>query len=207
MTTILERPGLTPESRLLVAVAALAGLGALDWLKWHITAARQIGVPRAAIHEVLVQLVPYCGWATALNALQASRDVDPPEGSPAPSVPLPAREELRALGHENARRVNPRFENVAQGLASLDGEIVHYLTETAYGYVYGRPGLDLKSRELVAVALLAVLNQEPQLRYHIQGALNVGASRDEVREVLIQISLYAGWPASLRGLEILGEVR
>src|SRR5438270_7423680 len=63
------------------------------------------------------------------------------------------------------------------------------------------PGLDLKSRELATVAALtAMANAAPQLKVHIHGAMNVGASRQEILEVIIQMAVYAGFPAALNGL-------
>jgi len=67
--------------------------------------------------------------------------------------------------------------------------------------VYSRPGLDLKSRELATVAALtAMANAAPQLKVHIHGAMNVGASRQEILEVIIPMAVYAGGPAALNGL-------
>src|SRR3979490_618635 len=76
-----------------------------------------------------------------------------------------------------------------------------HLIEFPFGDVYSRPGLDLKSRELATVAALtAMANAAPQLQVHIHGAMNVGASRQEILEVFIQMAVYAGFPAALNGL-------
>jgi 4-carboxymuconolactone decarboxylase len=73
--------------------------------------------------------------------------------------------------------------------------------------VYSRPGLELKSRELAVVAAFtAMANATPQLKVHIHGAMNVGASRQEVVEVIIQMAVYAGLPATLNGLFAAREV-
>nr|WP_236656893.1 carboxymuconolactone decarboxylase family protein [Acidisarcina polymorpha] len=67
--------------------------------------------------------------------------------------------------------------------------------------MYSRLGLDLKTRELAVVAaLMAMGNATPQLKVHVHGALNVGASREEVLEIIIQIAVYARFPAALNGL-------
>ncbi len=76
------------------------------------------------------------------------------------------------------------------------------LLEGAYAQVLSRQSqLPLKTRELCTVAMLAALGREKQLRGHLQGALNNGASEQEVREVLLQVMIYAGWPASLSAFE------
>lgn len=209
---IFSRPGLTLHDRLLVAVAALGALGFPERLRWMLRAALRVGVSRREIREVMVQLVPYCGWAVGLNALTVAReilgaDADEPAGDGPGASSLPAtREELQALGWATARRVNAQFDRVAEGVGSIDPDLVPYLTETAYGYVYNRPGLTLRERELVAVAILTALNQVPQLKYHIRGALNAGASAAEAREVIIQMHLHAGWPVTLAGLAAWREM-
>lgn len=203
---ILARPGLSLHDRLLVAVAALGALGFPDRLRWMLRAALRVGVNRREIREVMVQLVPYCGWAVGLNALTVAREILGPESDDdraaepeASSLPT-TREELQALGWTTARKVNALFDRVAEGVQALDPDLVPYLTETAYGYVYNRPGLTLRERELVAVAILTALNQVPQLKYHIRGAINAGATAEEIREVVIQMHLHAGWPCTLAGL-------
>ena len=73
--------------------------------------------------------------------------------------------------------------------------------EFPFGDIYCRPALDLKSREIAAIAVLTALgNAAPQLKVHIHGALNVGSTRQEVVEVIMQMAVYAGFPAALNGL-------
>ena len=95
-------------------------------------------------------------------------------------------------------------------LASLDGiapDFARYLIEFPFGDIYSRPGLDLKSREIAVVAALTALgNSAPQLKVHIQGAINVGATRAEVVETIMQMAVYAGFPAALNGLMAAKEV-
>ncbi len=95
-------------------------------------------------------------------------------------------------------------------LASLDGiapDFARYLIEFPFGDIYSRPGLDLKSREIAVVAALTALgNSAPQLKVHIQGAINVGVTRAEVVETIMQMAVYAGFPAALNGLMVANEV-
>ncbi len=209
----LTGPGPDLRSRLLAGAAASAALGRTRILALHAGAARTAGVPAAELSETLLFLVPYCGWAVALNALSALGGAEGgagvgPARAGSPGDPLAGldREALRKLGHETARAVNPQFEKVAERLGAADPGLLDHLVETAYGAVYARPGLDLRVRELVAVALLTVSGHEPQLKYHVRGALNVGASVEEVREIIAQMHLLAGWPASLAGLEAMDSV-
>jgi 4-carboxymuconolactone decarboxylase len=86
-------------------------------------------------------------------------------------------------------------------------DIDRYVVDFFYGEIYARPALDLKAREAVSVASLAALGTAgPQLRAHINGALNVGWRREEIVEMLLQVALHAGFPATLNGLAAAREV-
>jgi 4-carboxymuconolactone decarboxylase len=100
-------------------------------------------------------------------------------------------------------------------LAEIDGKqgerVVEALKDISpefpFGDVYSRPGLDLKSREIATVAALTAMGTAtPQLKVHVHGALNVGCSPQEIIEVMIQMAVYAGFPAALNGLFAAKEV-
>jgi 4-carboxymuconolactone decarboxylase len=98
-------------------------------------------------------------------------------------------------------------ERVLQSLADIAPDFARYLIEFPFGDVYSRPGLDMKSREIAVVAALTALcNAAPQLKIHIQGALNVGVTRTEIVETIMQMAVYAGFPAALNGLAVAKEV-
>jgi 4-carboxymuconolactone decarboxylase len=90
---------------------------------------------------------------------------------------------------------------VESGIAEVAPEFARMVIEFAYGDVYARDVLDLRSRELVAIAALAATGTAgPQLRMHVESAASVGLTKADIIEVLIQVSLYAGFPASLNAL-------
>ncbi|MHB8203988.1 MAG: carboxymuconolactone decarboxylase family protein [Desulfomonilaceae bacterium] len=98
-------------------------------------------------------------------------------------------------------------ETVIEGLEEIAPDLARYVIEFPFGDIYSRPGLDLKSREIAAVAALTALGTAtPQLKVHINGALNVGLSRQEVVEIIIQMVVYAGFPASLNWMFTAKEV-
>ena len=98
-------------------------------------------------------------------------------------------------------------ERVVESLQDIAPEFARLLIEFPFGDIYSRPGLDLKSREIAVVAALTALgNAAPQLKVHIHGALNVGCSEQEVVEVIMQMAVYAGFPAALNGLFAAKEV-
>ena len=98
-------------------------------------------------------------------------------------------------------------ETVIESLKDIAPDLARYVIEFPFGDVYCRPGLDLKSREIAAVAALTALGTAtPQLKVHINGALNFGLSRQEVVEIIIQMVVYAGFPAALNGMFAAKEV-
>ena len=89
-------------------------------------------------------------------------------------------------------------QHVVDALKDVAPDLARYVIEFGFGDVYSRPGLDLRTRELATVAGLAALGHaQPQLKVHVNGALNVGCTPAEVVEVIIQMALYAGFPAAL----------
>jgi 4-carboxymuconolactone decarboxylase len=98
-------------------------------------------------------------------------------------------------------------ENVIASLADIAPDFARYLIEFPFGDIYSRPGLDLKSREIATIAALTALgNAAPQLKVHIAAGLNVGLSRTEIVETMMQMAVYAGFPAALNGLFAAKEV-
>lgn len=90
---------------------------------------------------------------------------------------------------------------VVAALADIAPEFANYLFEFPFGDIYSRPGLDLRSREIATIAALAAMgNATPQLKVHIEAGLNVGLTKDEITEILMQMAVYAGFPAALNGL-------
>jgi 4-carboxymuconolactone decarboxylase len=115
-----------------------------------------------------------------------------------------------------------RYQRGLQKLAEIDGQqgqrvidslkdiapdLGRYIIEFGFGDIYSRPGLDLKSREIAVVAALTALgNAAPQLKVHLHGALNVGCSKEEIVEVIMQMAVYAGFPAALNAMFAAREV-
>ena len=90
--------------------------------------------------------------------------------------------------------------------ARLAPDFYRYVAETAFGMIWSRPGLAIRDRSLATVAQLAALGRSDELRAHLRGALNVGLTREELVEVLIQTAVYAGVPAANEALKVAAEV-
>ena len=107
---------------------------------------------------------------------------------------------LREIYGEQSRVFLISLEDIAPDLGK-------YIVEFAFGDIHCRPGLNLKSREIATIAALTALGTAaPQLRAHIHAALNVGCSEQEVVEIIMQMALYAGFPAALNGVQAAREV-
>jgi 4-carboxymuconolactone decarboxylase len=98
-------------------------------------------------------------------------------------------------------------ERVVESLADISPDLGRYIVEFGFGDIYNRPGLTLREREIATIAALTALgNATPQLKVHVHGALNVGCTKDEIVEVMMQTAVYAGFPAAVNGLFAAKEV-
>ena len=107
---------------------------------------------------------------------------------------------LNTLDREQGARILASLQDIAPDFA-------RFVVEFAFGDICARPGLDLKTREIATVAALTALGTAPaQLRVHMKAALNLGCTREEVVETVMQMAVYAGFPAALTGLAAAKEV-
>lgn len=133
----------------------------------------------------------------------------PAQGASAPPAPAFSPQESRL---ERGRRALDEIDgkaghNVITALADIAPDFARYVLEFSFGDIYSRPGLDLRAREIATIAALTALgNASPQLKVHIEAGLNVGLSREEITEVMMQMAVYAGFPAALNGLFAAKEI-
>ncbi|WP_345970898.1 carboxymuconolactone decarboxylase family protein [Sulfurimonas sp. HSL1-6] len=110
------------------------------------------------------------------------------------------REKLAEVGGDQG-------DKIIEALSTIAPEFADLLVEFPFGDIYSRPGLDLRSREIATVAALTAMGTAaPQLKAHVNGALNVGCTPQEIIEIMIQMAVYAGFPAALNGLATAKEV-
>lgn len=117
-------------------------------------------------------------------------------------------EERYQKGMKMLKKMNPKsYKELQDTLKDIAPDLARFVAEFAYGDIYTRPELDLKTRELVTVAAITALGNAPlELKSHIKGSLNVGCTRKEIVEVIIQMAVYAGFPAALNGIYAAKEV-
>ncbi|KAF5615740.1 4-carboxymuconolactone decarboxylase [Fusarium sp. NRRL 25303] len=95
---------------------------------------------------------------------------------------------------------------LANGSSDFARPMQELVTEACWGSVWSRPGLERKQRSLLNIAMLCALNRGPELAAHVRGAINNGATDIEIRETLLQASIYCGMPAGLEGFKIAEKV-
>jgi 4-carboxymuconolactone decarboxylase len=117
-------------------------------------------------------------------------------------------DELLERGREIQGRLWPQLRAGTGSFPAtrLAPDFYRYVAESAFGMIWSRPGLPVRDRSLVTVAQLAALGRTEELRAHLAGALNVGLSRDELVEVLMQTAVYAGVPAANEALRVAADV-
>jgi alkylhydroperoxidase/carboxymuconolactone decarboxylase family protein YurZ len=91
-------------------------------------------------------------------------------------------------------------------LSQFDREFAAFINEELFGKIWQRPGLATKTRSLLTMGALMVLGRSPELRLHMRGALNLGITPAEIKEVIIHLSAYGGVPTAIEALRIFNEV-
>lgn len=101
----------------------------------------------------------------------------------------------------------PVAKATVNSLKEICPDLGRFVTEFAFGDIYSRPGLSLKTRQLLTIASLTTLGTAPlQLKAHIKGALNVGCTQGEIVEAILQMAVYAGFPAAMNAMYAAKEV-
>jgi 4-carboxymuconolactone decarboxylase len=113
-------------------------------------------------------------------------------------------------GH-GIRRAVLGAEHVDKSLAAAAADdftrpMQELTTQYCWGEVWGRPGLERKTRSLLNLAMLSALNRPHEIKLHVRGALNNGVTKDEIREVFLQVAIYCGVPAAMDSFRVAKEV-
>jgi 4-carboxymuconolactone decarboxylase len=210
-----SRPGLDYRTRAFVTVAALVGMRATDLLYRHVNIALNLGITPEEIHEVLLHGSVYGGLAAWYNGFAIANEVyvargilEPGSGlsvTPEPPMDHDQRKEaadrvIAALGVGRIGldpdapfiRTMPGGPEFSTARSQTIDEFSKIHGDYGYGEVWGRPGLPLRIRSFVTMALLHVMLESHQLHIHIINALNLGISPDEIQEAQSQVGVYHG---------------
>jgi 4-carboxymuconolactone decarboxylase len=99
-----------------------------------------------------------------------------------------------------------KADKVEANLKALDPDLAELILNVAYDDVFERPGLDLKTKELLAIAHLLNVGSESELKTHIHGALNCGATETDIKETLLHAAMFIGFPKSVMGMKVLKDI-
>lgn len=195
---------LKDSTRELITVAVLAAMQTLPQLKAHIAAALNTGATPLEIRETVYMCAPFIGYPKTLNAIAAANEVFAGRG-----ITLPM-DNGAAVSYENRYDSGKHIQAPLYGdeiqdkFRNLPGDFSKFvpklLTECCFGDFYTRSILDVKTRELLALCILAAIHAENQLEAHVQGAHLCGNSILELTAALVQSLPYIGFPYALDAL-------
>jgi 4-carboxymuconolactone decarboxylase len=100
-----------------------------------------------------------------------------------------------------------KAEAIEKSLYDLEPDLAKLIIDVAYDDVFERPGLDLKTKELLALAHLINIGSESEIKTHIYGALNCGASLDEIKETILHAAMFIGFPKAVAAMKVLKSLQ
>lgn len=202
-----SREALAPADRELVVLSQLTTLGLTDNLQGHVAWALNLGLQPSEISEVFVQLGGYAGFPRAIAATRVAQEVFSENGLEVPATQA-AEPKDDARRRADAREVIGRL-NEGQPAGGIDtgmGAFTGTAGRFAFGELWSRTALTRKQRSLVVVGTLAAQARLSELRFHLGGALNHGATIEELEEVMITTIAHVGFPTGVEGFRTLREV-
>ena len=207
---VFKTGNLSIKTREIITCVALATMQTLPQLKAHAAAALNVGVTPIELREAVYQCAPFIGFPKTLNAVAAMNEVFQERG-----ITLPL--ETQGTVSENSRYAkgfdiqNPLYgAEIREALQSLPegmGEdISRFLTEMCFGDFYTRNALDVKTRELLSICVLATLGADKQIYSHTVGNLRAGNTKETLYAAMIQCIPYIGFPNALNAINIIKTV-
>ena len=195
------------RTRELITCTTLAVMQTLPQLKAHAEAALRVGVTPIELREAIYQCAPFIGFPKTLNAVGIVNEVFEKHGVALPLEPQgTVTEETRA---ERGVSIHQSLygDEVSSGTAYVPGdmgnEVARFMTEYAFGDIYTRNGLDLKTRELLIYCIFTTIGDEDQLRSHIKSNSKLGNNREILTAAVIQCLPYIGFPFAMKALDII----
>lgn len=196
------------KTRELITVVSLTTQQTLPQLKAHINGALNAGNTPLEVREAIYQCAPFIGFPKTLNALGVlnevfkERNIEPP----AAAATVSENERYKKGKEIQEKLYGDEIKQAMKGLPdNLGDEAARFLTEVCFGDFYTRQGLDIKTRELLALAILVTKDDERTLRSHIKGSIKAGNTPETVAAAIIQCMPYTGTPNALHALKILKE--
>lgn len=197
-----KRPALSPRDRSIVTVAALIARDQTAELPHYLALALDSGVKPAEISEIITHLAFYTGWANAMDAISAARDVFKSRNIGADQL-LPVSGPQLPLDEAAEKQ---RAARVAEQFGQITPSLVQYTADVLFRDLWLRPALTPRDRSLVTVSALIATGQVAQITYHLNRAMDNGLTREEAGEVLGHLAFYAGWPNAFSAAPVVKDV-
>lgn len=197
------------KTREMLTVVSLSAQQALPQLKAHANAALNVGVTPIELRETVYLCAPFVGFPKTLNALGVINEVFAERGIKLPLESQGKTDEEERFAAGSAIQ-QPLYGNeIKEALAGLPGNMgedaARFLTEFCFGDIYTRGGLDVKTRELLAIGILVTTGNMQTLQSHIAGSIRAGNSPETVTAAIIQCMPYVGFPNALNALKVLKD--
>jgi 4-carboxymuconolactone decarboxylase len=200
--------GLDAPTRALVHAAVAVASGDTVALRQRFIVARAAQVAPRWVDELLLQSLLNVGYALGLQAFGVWRELSPAPADLGEPVEHETWRDWAERGARVCHEVYGRtYHKLLVNLRALHPALEALVVVDAYGKLIGRDGLDLKRRELCTLAEIAVLDTPRQLHAHLRGALNSGATAEEVDDVLALVEADIGEPQARRTWELWADVR
>ena len=197
-----KRTGLSSRDRSVVTLSALIARNQTIELPHYLGLALDNGVKAAEISELITHLAFYTGWANAIDAVSAAKDVFKSRNIGAEQLPPASGPQLpldEAAEAQRATRVGQQFGQITPSL-------IQYTTDVLFRDLWLRPELAPRDRSLVTVSALVATGQVAQITYHLNRAMDNGLTKEEAGEVVGHLAFYAGWPNAFSAAPVIKEV-
>lgn len=209
------RPELSRRDRSMIVITFLATLGSTEELSAHVRGGLNHGLTRTEIEEIMLQVAAYAGYPTAFPAVRVMdnvfRSIDKverlPERSPAATKDDATRraDATNVMGTLFAGRTSPDPDVARANIVGSLGAVGELAFDWAFGEVWAREELSRRDRSMVTVAILAMLGRHHEFRAHVPGALNHGCTPTEIEEIMVQLTVYGGFPRAVEGMRTARE--
>ncbi|MGD8191446.1 carboxymuconolactone decarboxylase family protein [Brevibacillus ginsengisoli] len=207
---VFSNPTLSYQQRELITLSVLTSLGDCpNQLNWHIHFGLKVGLTPEEIMEIFTHCIPFSGFPRSLNAVGVAKQVFTDL-----QLQVKVEDELLNVKGRRERGLAKLIEidgehgtEVIQSLANISPDLGNQIVDFTFGEIYSRSALDSKQRQLVTLgSLTAQGGCEPQLQVHVNAAMRVGLSKEEIVEALLHCSLYTGFPKVLNAIRVAREV-
>lgn len=196
------RPDLSPRDRSIVTLSALVARNQSAEMPRYLGLALDSGVTPGEISGLITHLAFYAGWANAMAAASAAKEVFAARGIGAGQLPA-ARPDLLPLDEAAEAQ---RAARVAQDVRPVSPALEEFTTDTLFRDLWQRPDLAPRDRSLVTVSALITAGQVAQVPFHLSRAMDSGMTRAEASEMIAQLAFYAGWPAAFSAVPVVKSV-